>query len=341
MNEMPTILHIASNFVDGTGKYHSDLQKVFPEYTHLYTPWSEIGSKFQQVREKLCLVHIHCPPEWNTPNFARFLRDVRTAMSHVKIYITIHDYMWINPRNPTPILEEGIEPIWERRLKDTLTIFDCANKVIFPSETTLRNYKKYLKNSIPNAIVVPHCDLPCLTNFEYIPPIVDETINVAFVGHMLPHKGSGVFCKLSKSLTEYRGKKIKFHVFGLAMTEEIHEGLVLHGKYKEDELTSLFRKHNIHVACLLSLAEETYCYTATLAVNTGAVLVFMCRGALLDRFFREQGRFFPLHSASFGSAKVVLSQALDYVIANAKENQDQNQVLSIVKNDWYANHYSH
>ena len=71
-----------------------------------------------------------------------------------------------------------------------------------------------------------------------------DVFNVAFVGVMLPHKGSKV---LEYFVKHCKDRNIKFHLFGIAHSDLLkknHSNYEYHGVYKRNELPRLLKENS-------------------------------------------------------------------------------------------------
>lgn len=342
---MKTVLHIVSGAKGGgTGKHIDELAAAFPQYEHVCCVWHDAHA---HSTENVCLLHVHTI--WSTTQINTFqkvslLRSVRDR--GIPVYITIHDHQWIFPSHCTPSSEEldSMTPSIPQ-IEETRMIFAAASKVIFPSQRVLQNHVRYkgLTDLVlePNVVVTPHCDIPVRYEQRWIQPIQGQEVRVAFLGHCVPHKGSQVFQFLVHHLPTYKNHRVMYHVFGGQHGTYI-PNTHFHGEYDDSSLLHLLRSHGIHILCVLSLAEETYCYTLSRAINSGLPIVYLHRGALANRMVtpNDTSRFFAVHSPT--EIVQATQRAIDYVIQN--QNTQRDDYVSIPDHamyipPWYRTHY--
>lgn len=165
---------------------------------------------------------------------------------------------------------------WQMHWNQFLLKFD---EIIVPSNST----KEIIENVYTNidCHVVEHgIDLK---RNQAIEKKNDEVFNVAFVGVMLPHKGSKV---LEYFVKHCSSKKIKFHLFGQAHSDLLkknHSNYVYHGRYTRSELPQLLKESKIHLVCNLSIWPETYSYTLSETIASGVPVLSYNLGAVGER----------------------------------------------------------
>jgi glycosyltransferase involved in cell wall biosynthesis len=131
------------------------------------------------------------------------------------------------------------------------------------------------------------------TNGEYITAMISEQkqdykYNVAFLGGMLPEKGSKKACEMIQTGT----KDICWHVFGSVGDVDLinlqQPNLVKHGTYKQQDVPQLLSENKIDIVCILSVLPETFCYTLSEAVYSNVPVFVTDIGASGDRVKRHQ-----------------------------------------------------
>lgn len=177
-------------------------------------------------------------------------------------------------------VQNNIVKNWQVHWGQFLQKFD---QVIVPSNST----KEIIENvhTHINCEVIEHgIDLERNTALERNEK---DVFNVAFVGVMLPHKGSKVleyFVKHCKNIN------IKFHLFGIAHSDLLkknHSNYEYHGAYKRNELPRLLKENKIHLVCNLSIWPETYSYTLTETIACGVPVLSYNIGAVGERILKN------------------------------------------------------
>jgi len=127
-------------------------------------------------------------------------------------------------------------------------------------------------------------------------------MNVAFLGGVTPAKGSRVLREMIRRADnpEEGGPKAgraraNLFVMGqigdpevLAMEAQPHESVFFSGNYEREDIGGLFRMSRIHLACILPVWAETFCYTLSEAWQYGIPVIGTDIGAVGERI-RETG----------------------------------------------------
>lgn len=222
---------------------------------------------------------------------------------HVQSIITLHDFYSLCPtinllymnkeycmemKNKDCVnclkdkmdVQNNIVKNWQVHWGQFLQKFD---QVIVPSNST----KEIIENvhTHINCEVIEHgIDLERNTALERNEK---DVFNVAFVGVMLPHKGSKV---LEYFVKHCKHRNIKFHLFGIAHSDLLkknHSNYEYHGVYKRNELPRLLKENKIHLVCNLSIWPETYSYTLTETIACGVPVLSYNIGAVGERIFKN------------------------------------------------------
>jgi putative glycosyltransferase len=222
---------------------------------------------------------------------------------HVQSIITLHDFYSLCPtinllymnkeycmemKNKDCVnclkdkmdVQNNIVKNWQVHWGQFLQKFD---QVIVPSNST----KEIIENvhTHINCEVIEHgIDLERNTALERNEK---DVFNVAFVGVMLPHKGSKV---LEYFVKHCKHRNIKFHLFGIAHSDLLkknHSNYEYHGVYKRNELPRLLKENKIHLVCNLSIWPETYSYTLTETIACGVPVLSYNIGAVGERILKN------------------------------------------------------
>lgn len=123
------------------------------------------------------------------------------------------------------------------------------------------------------------------------PPVVrkpGETLRVAIIGAIGPHKGSLVLLQCAEDAAK-RGLPITFHVFGYSDKLELQElsNVIFTGKYSEKELEKLLARSRCHLAFFPAVWPETYSYTLSQGWFAGLYPVAFDIGAIAERIRRS------------------------------------------------------
>ena len=161
--------------------------------------------------------------------------------------------------------------------------FGRAKKVFTPSADTATR----LSQLIPGVefSVRPHeNDFPAPKRYA-LAPEASRPLQVAVLGALGPHKGSGVLHALALD-AEIRRLPIKFTVIGYSNVEVMLEsvGVTQTGEYNGDEAAvEKLIELRPHLALFPSIWPETFCYTLSLALRAGVPPIVFDIGAPAER----------------------------------------------------------
>ena len=204
------------------------------------------------------------------------------------------------------------------------------------------NYNKVINlSSYSNKIfIVNHCDKLIEYSNNYVSTIIDNTINIAFIGNFCEYKGKNVFIDFSKRLYKYKNYNVIYHVFGENNgfnNDDYNENnkIILHNKYNDNEIIELLYKNNIHGIMHLSLFEETYCYALTNSINSGLPILHNNNGAFKNRLGDLEERFIIYQEDND------IYYFLDYIIKNNGIKNINNYISKDLQpTKWYLEHYT-
>lgn len=111
--------------------------------------------------------------------------------------------------------------------------------------------------------------------------------NVAFIGGMVPEKGS----KLASEMITSQKQGINWHIFGTIADKELldlqQENIIKHGTYRQEDIPELLSQCHIDVVCILPIWPETFCYTLSEAITCGIPVFVTDIGAVGERVHRH------------------------------------------------------
>lgn len=112
--------------------------------------------------------------------------------------------------------------------------------------------------------------------------------NIAFIGGMVPEKGSQ---KAYELICNSKNDDICWHVFGTIADSDLidlyQKNLVKHGTYRQEDLPELLFENNIDIVCILPIWPETFCYTLSEAIYSNIPVVVTDIGAPSERVKRN------------------------------------------------------
>jgi GT2 family glycosyltransferase/glycosyltransferase involved in cell wall biosynthesis len=116
-----------------------------------------------------------------------------------------------------------------------------------------------------------------------------DRLNVAFLGGMVPQKGS----QMARAMIPMDRTEINWFIFGdigdTSLLEMEQDNCFFSGKYKKEELPQLMKDNQIDVVCILPTWPETFCYTVSEAWMNGIPVLGTDIGAVGERIRRTGG----------------------------------------------------
>jgi len=331
------VIHITHQLGGGTQKHIDELVLLYPDYEHTFITSLPLNIDIETTKQTK-LVHIHAAIletniGWNIINLADYFKR-----NDIPVYLTIHDYQWIFPVATGLSLEDiqkGMKPE-KTNVDNCIKLFNTVDKIIFPSKRLFDNYHFFLDYIPSHHYIVNHNDI-LIRYDQFVVNNVDDTINIAFVGYSALHKGIKELYQLAHVFKMYYDKHVIFHLFGGPTVLDM-KNVVSHGPYYDKQLINMLHSHNIHIVLMLSISEETYCYSLSRVINSGLPIVYFNRGSFLTRLSPEIPRFFPCENNTFELQKQTI-RAVEYVL----ENQGKKDYIEMKEdpelNEWYKNNY--
>ena len=234
-------------------------------------------------------------------------------------------------------LNNNITNNWKKTSYRVLQKFD---KIIVPSQNTKDMYLKQYPGLDIDVIehgvnLIKHIPKREVTKKD------NKFKDIAFVGVMVPHKGS----KILKDLIKNKEGNIRIHLFGKAFEKSLMKNksnYIYHGEYKREKLPELLVKNNIKLVCIFSTVPETYSYTLTETLMAKTPVVSFDIGAVPERIKKDDlGWVLPLDSSIkqiYTKIEEILSNKEEYEIK--KQNCKNYKIKTIEEmQDEYINLY--
>lgn len=268
----------------------------------------DINELFKNLLElfKISFTHFQTPQHFS-------LSLVEIAKNRGKVLFTLHDfllycpnYTLINEKNNFCNFESNIEKcniclnktisykidknsIMKRReyIKDNL--IKSVDLFISPSQSHKNLICKYLDLNDTVVRTIPH-PFKLMKNEVYVNDdslLNINKINIAFIGNFTEIKGSVYFKEIVLNLES--NENINWFIVG-----KIHDwnsynilypkkNVTFYGEYFYDDIPTIIKKYNIHIAMNLSKCCESYSYTLTEAFCNNVLTIANNHGAVAER----------------------------------------------------------
>ena len=345
LNIKHNVLMITHGFGGGTDKFIDDII-MGNEYPNIH---------YQLIKPQFCgnnlpqcdFIHInallcHGPSGYCLNiNMSNLIKNYKIA-NKTDMILTIHDYQWIYPTNPTPEfiwLENNVPTIININMCEE--IFNVCNKIVFPTNTLYLYYKQYIPSLTlnPNKVsIVPNPDLsPSIFNHQFIPKLFNKNIiKVGILGYLSHIKGHDYVCEIAKKMPN-----INFIIIGNALPIIALPNVIETGPYQNKNIFELIKKNDIHILWYSGIASETWSYTLTVGIATGLPLFYNNIGAYKERLNKIT---YPHYYCYYKDDMNIICQKLNHLIEKIKTEQDNAQIYienkwSNVASNWYQQVY--
>jgi len=322
----------------GTCKYMIDLKNIFLNYNFIDFGIFKNNVDYDNVYKNINIVHVNSILFNNLKDNICYL--LQNFFKNSKIYLTIHDYQWLYFNDPNITKEKFLKTniIDNNEFINLLTI---SKKIIFPSVNIYNNYNKYVNLSQFNnkIYVINHNDKIINHNFLVIPPIIENNINISFIGNFTYYKGSELFKNITNKYKTFNNFNINYHIFGSIENNDsnnINDNITIHNYYSDDEIIEILHKNNIHGILHLSIFEESYCYALTNSINSGIPIFYINYGAINERLILKNKYF----SSSLEDIEENYKLFLNYLINNNDVYDFYKLNNTIQPNRWYLENYN-
>jgi GT2 family glycosyltransferase/glycosyltransferase involved in cell wall biosynthesis len=236
------------------------------------------------------------------PEITPFVKALATACG-LSYYVTLHDYTLVCPRVTmidgsgrycgnldvetceacvntlgSPV---GNVSVWCWRASHE-EFLGKARRVFVPDVDVKTRFKDFF----PSVNLTVRAHPEPLPKFLATPVVRQpgETLRVAIIGAIGPHKGSLVLLQCAQDAARRR-LPIRFHLFGYTDREDLRAlpNVSLTGKYSDDQLDMLLARSQCHLAFFPSVWPETYSYTLSQGWFAGLYPVAFDIGAIANR----------------------------------------------------------
>ena len=288
-NDTNFIIAVPDENNEGAWKINALDNLIVPNLTNLSF---EVEEQWREWIKRFNIQHIevHSFAGWPDSTISKFIRW--KASVELDYHFYFHDYHFIctkahlinnegapcdiNSNNCSCLSTSKLE-VWRKNYKDLL---QNADKLFAPSNNVIEQVNG----------IYPELKIQCKPHFEepIILPTYNKNLNdniiIGIIGAIGIHKGSHIIRECSKIASE-KNLKIKFVIIGYCdiIDNNDFDNITLTGRYEEDEVYDLIRLHKLDAVFIPSIWPETYCYTLTIAMNTGLPVAVFDLGAQAER----------------------------------------------------------
>jgi glycosyltransferase involved in cell wall biosynthesis len=163
--------------------------------------------------------------------------------------------------------------------KAHLPAFD---RVIFPSESLRRTVAAPLGLPPEKTLLMAHGSAATQPSTPGA-PYEGGTLRVAFIGALLPHKGTATLARL---IAQNRCDDVEWHIWGFPLQPfptPRHGRVIDHGPYAQSDIVRLLSEARIHVGLLPAICAETFSFTLSEFFAAGLPVIGSSLGAIGDR----------------------------------------------------------
>ena len=127
--------------------------------------------------------------------------------------------------------------------------------------------------------------------------------------------------KIISTVNEIYGDKYKFIIFG--EYDILHPNLIITGKYENENIFSMINKYDIDYFIYLSVFEETYSFTLSIAINTGLPIIYNNIGSYTERLI-NYNNCFPFNEENYKDIINILEQLENNTFIRKNKNLTTN-----------------
>lgn len=299
IDNLNAIVHITHNFDGGTNVYIDNLITIYNDFRHIVIKIIcydviKIDHKFYYIddlnisKSNLVITHHLLYYDVNVSSYninTNIINKIKSNDNEKNILI-VHDYCYLFPNTPNPIKNDYLIPDINK-IKKTKHLFSLFKKIIFNSSNCFNNYLKHLK-TIKNSIVLN--SVPDINYYnKRIFPIKKKIYNIGIIGDIgCEHKGRYLAKNIIQSFND-KGLNHQFIIFG---NYHFHfDNLKITGEYVNDKIFKLISDYDVDYFIFLSVFEETYSFTLSIALHTGLPIIYNNIGAYTERLINYKNCF--------------------------------------------------
>jgi GT2 family glycosyltransferase/glycosyltransferase involved in cell wall biosynthesis len=181
-----------------------------------------------------------------------------------------------------PHLKHSFVHVWREKMGQAVAACDAY-------VTTSASAARVIAAGFPTAAargidIVPHGrSFPAMT--AAAAPAPGEPLRVLLPGNLSPAKGSGLVI----ALAEAAGPEVEFHILGDPGIVKASANVILHGRYKREELMDRVAAVRPHIGAIFSIWAETWSHTLTEMWACGLPVLALDIGAVGERIAAQGG----------------------------------------------------
>ena len=331
------VLSISHNFGGGTNTYVQALSALYGveemsiiDQTHFEFVDGNLKQKCSLENLADCL--ISSPPKTILINhllirlpdgthviYERLFEQITIKCKYEKIICIIHDYYLLFPDNPNPVMLENLTNVPDRkRLAFIHKVFGKCDMIVFNSHNCFKNYNKFVNMSKYKYIITNTTPDILTNNYNVFPP-KKPVYTIGIIGHIdAKHKGLHLLQKINQIPQLSRHV---FKVFGAGATSLPHRNFYksnvrLFGEYNHDNIYQFIEQEKIDCFMFVSVFEETWSYTLSIAMQTGLPIIYNDIGSYRERLYGRDNAF-PFTEATLHTLPSILQNLNSHHVSSS------------------------
>lgn len=263
IENIPKIIDVNNyDIVCNESKYKNNNDIIYVDNNVMIEYIYDNRKKYEDV-----IVHFNIFPKYNLYNIETINETFNNFFElKIQVIITVHDFYWIDQKNPNLLIREYEEIVLDKTHIDIIEkIFKKALIIIFPTQTCLNKYKeKNISFTDINHIVSEHIDI-IHNDIKPYYNVVNDKFNILVLGNSSLCKGYNILEHLIKNNYDYT----HFHLLGIYDYKINNKNVTIQGTYEFDNLCNIINNIKPHLCLLLSNYYETYSYVTSVCLKTG------------------------------------------------------------------------
>lgn len=172
--------------------------------------------------------------------------------------------------------------------RDVLEYYDYIGDSSYENSGFVINvYEEFLREEFNYRVIIEYEGIYYTDSVirTAVPNTADnnECLNIAFIGGMMPEKGS----RIAGEIIKKSPKEVKFYIFGTIYDQELNnleaDNLIKAGRYTKKDIEKLLKGYHIDLVCILPIWAETFCYTLSEALLCKIPVIATDIGAVGER----------------------------------------------------------